>query len=371
MLTWVEIDFQAIHHNLKQFRKLIGPDILLMPVIKRNAYGHGFLEAARIVGDSPLVDRVCVAGLDEAITLLKNGFKKPIIILSFYELESPDISLAIKKGVAFPIYTKEQVTSLNTLASALGKRAIVHLKIDTGTSRLGILPDEAVRFGQFLKQQKNLNWEGLWSHFSSSEEDSIETNRQIKLFNQVIANLKKEGIDPPIKHMACTASTILHPDSRHQAVRVGLGTYGLYPSAACQTKIKLRPALSWHTKLIQIKDIPAATAISYGRTHKVKRPTRLGVLPIGYYDGYDRRFSSTAEVLVKGHACHVLGRICMNLTMIDLTDVPGSIKVGERATLIGQQGKNSVTADNLADWSKTINYEIVDRINPLLPRIVT
>lgn len=371
MLTWIETNSHAISYNLKQCKKLLSPGTLLMPVIKRNAYGHGFLETARIVGESEIVDRICVASLDEAITLLKHGIKKPIIILSFYELDSPDIALAIQNNVAFPVYDKKQVSALDTCAKRLKKTALIHVKIDTGTSRLGILPHEAVGFATYIKKFQHLNWEGLWSHFSSSENDPMETARQKNIFDQVVADLRKTGNEPPLKHFACTASTILHPETHYNAVRVGLGTYGLYPSTVCQKKIRLKPALAWYTRLIQIKNIPAGTSISYGKTYTTKRPTVLGILPVGYYDGYDRKLSSKAHVLVKGERCPVLGRICMNLTMIDLTDVRKKIKPGDPVTLIGGSTKSFISADELAEHCSTINYEIVDRLNPLIPRIVT
>ncbi len=370
MLTWIETNSRAITYNLKQFKKTLGPGVLLMPVIKRNAYGHGFLETAHIVGESAIVDRICVASLDEAVSLLKHGIKKPIVILSFYELDSPDILLAIRNNVAFPVYDKKQISTLDRYAKSLKKTAIVHVKIDTGTSRLGILPHEAVNFATYIKKFSHIKWEGLWSHFSSSENDPMETARQKTIFDQVVSDLKQAGSEPPLKHFACTASTILYPDTHYNAVRVGLGTYGLYPSLACQKKITLKPALAWHTRLIQVKNIPAGTSISYGKTFTTKRPTVLGILPIGYYDGYDRKLSSKAHVLVKGKRCAVLGRICMNLTMIDLTDLNTPVKPGEQVTLIGNSKKATISADELAENSTTINYEIVDRLNPLIPRII-
>ncbi len=371
MLTWIEVNAAAIRHNLRQFRKKIGPHVLLMPVIKRNAYGHGFLEVASIVAAEPVVDRVCVASLEEAAVLLRNGFKKPIIILSFYELSSKECLLAIKRGVAFPVYSLEQAKKLNQLAKTVRTKAVLHLKIDTGTSRLGVLPSEATTLARYITKQRYLTLEGLWSHFSSSEHNHTETKRQEKIFNSVISELRQQGIEPPLKHISCSASTILYPSTHFNAVRIGLSTYGLYPSESCRPNIALKAALSWHTKLIQIKKIPTGTAVSYGMTYKVTRPTILGVLPIGYSDGYDRSLSSRATVLVHGRRCRVLGRICMNLTMIDLTDLSYIPQTGEKVTLLGGTGPNTITADELASLAGTINYEIIDRLNPLIPRRVT
>ena len=171
-------------------------------------------------------------------------------------------------------------------------------------------------------------------------------------------------------HSSCSAATLLHPEARSNAVRVGIGLYGLYPSVQAKRVLNLKPVLSWYTRLIQIKMIPAGTKIGYDSTYTTKRVTRLGIIPVGYYDGFDRRFSNRGIVLVQGRKCSVLGRICMNVTMIDLTDVQGPLKTGDTVVLIGQSKKESITADQLAEMSGTIHYEVVNRINPLLPRIV-
>lgn len=369
MLTWVEVNIRAIEHNLKQFRKLIGPTTLLMPVIKSNAYGHGLFDIAKICEESKDVNRICVVSLDEAVVLIKSGIKKPIIILGFYELDGPKIKLAINNKVAFPVYRLDQLAFLNKIARANHSIAIVHLKIDIGTTRIGVLPSDALKFAQKIKRLDNLQLEGIYGHFASSEDDKLFTKQQQTIFENVVKELQINNIEIPLKHVACSAATTFYKESHFNAVRLGLSMYGLYPSSKASKIIKLIPTLSLNTKIVQVKNIPANTKIGYGGTYATKSATVLAVLPIGYWDGMDRRMGNNAEVLIKGKRCPVRGRICMNLTMVDVTNVK-NIKVGDTVTIIGLQGKQRITADDIALKIGTINYEVVDRINPLIQRII-
>jgi alanine racemase len=194
------------------------------------------------------------------------------------------------------------------------------------------------------------------------------TEYQLKQFDTVISHLEKQGVNIPIKHFACSSAGILYAQSRFNGVRLGLSLYGLYPDDSSRKKINLRPALSWCTKIIQIKTVPAWTKIGYGGTFTTKKITRLAIIPVGYYDGYDRRFSNTAAVVINGKKCPIRGRICMNLAIVDISGARA--KAGDKVLLIGKSGKQSITVDDLAKVANTINYEIVDRINPLISRIV-
>ncbi|MCX6779684.1 MAG: alanine racemase [Candidatus Magasanikbacteria bacterium] len=369
MLTWVEVSKQAIEHNLKQFKKLIGSKILLMPVIKSNAYGHGLIEVAKICQQSREVDRICVVNLDEAVELIQNGIKKPIVILSFYELDAEKIKIAIKNKTTFPVYREDQIKFLQNTAKKLNSKVKVHLKIDIGTSRLGVFPKDTLSFAKKIISAKNLVLEGLWSHFASSETDREFTIKQKQTFEMVVMELEQNKIFVPIKHTACSAATILHPDTHFNAVRLGLSTYGLYPDEKSKKIITLKPALSLNTKIIQVKTVPANTKISYGGTFITKKTTVVATLPIGYWDGLDRRMSNNGEVLIGGEKCPILGRVCMNLVMVDASKVT-NIKVGQTATIIGIQGKSTISADDIAQRIGTINYEVVDKINPLIKRII-
>lgn len=367
MLTWLEIDSRAIKHNLQQFKKMAGRKVMLMPVIKANAYGHGFLTVAKICQKSKEVNRICVVSLDEAIELIKNKLtKKPIMILSFFNQEEKKLALAIKNNTIFPLYSLENAKLLNKVGDRLNKKIKVHLKIDTGASRLGILPAEALDFVNALKKYKKLELEGIWSHFASSEDDFAYTKNQHEIFKLVCENLKNNNINIPIKHIACSAAAMAYNFTHENALRIGLSLYGLYPSNN-KSAIKLKPALSWYTTVIQVKTLPAGAKIGYGGTYTTNRPTKIAILPVGYWDGYDRRLSNHGYALIKGERCPILGRICMNICMVDVTNL--TVKAGDKATLIGKDKSKNISVDDLAKWCETINYEVVDRINPLLPRI--
>jgi len=368
-LTWLEIDSQAINYNIHQFRKLIGPDKLLMPVIKSNAYGHGFLNVAKICSHNKEVDRICVVSLDEALTLIENKINKPIMILSFYNFDKLKLRKAINNKVIFPIYDIKQIRVLNNIAKQIKKSVKVQVEIDTGASRTGVLPKDALKFIKKIKTFSHLELEGMWSHFASSEEDKTYTLKQIQIFNRLIKTLEHHNINIPLKHMACSASSSLYPQSIFNGIRLGLSLYGLYPTPKAQNKIKLKPALSWYTRVIQTKILGPKTKIGYGGTYTTKRITKIAVLPVGYWDGYDRSFSNKAWVIIDNQKCPIRGRICMNLSMVDVTNLK-RVKTGDKVILLGKSKDYVITAENLSQWAKTINYEIVTRINPQIPRIL-
>ncbi|MBI5728626.1 MAG: alanine racemase [Candidatus Magasanikbacteria bacterium] len=370
MLTWVEIDQTALQKNIAVFRKLIGDNVQFMPVIKANAYGHGFLEIAKLTVKNKAVDRLCVVSLEEALILIQNKLtKKPILILDIFDLDIKKISVAAQYNVAFPVFTLEQAKVLNKVGERAGKKIKVHVKIDTGTSRVGFLPMDVVPFVKKIKHFPHLKLEGSWSHFSSSESSPSVTKEQWRCFNEVNTKLRQARITIPFRHISCSAATILYPEMRADGVRVGLACYGLHPAPITKKYIALTPVLSWRTKIIQVKTISKDTPVGYGGSFITKRPTRLAIIPIGYADGYDRSFSNRAFVMVNGRRCPVRGRICMNLTMIDVTGVKGT-KAGDTVTLIGREGSKEITADELGGYAGTINYEIVTRIAPHIKRIV-
>jgi len=367
MFTWVEVDTKAIKHNITAFRKLIGKDRLLMPVVKANAYGHGMVEIAKICDKSKDVDRICVVSGGEAITLLENRIKKPIQILSFYDLDK-SLTKLIGKNIIFPVYNSEQINYLQKIGERLKKKIKIHLKLDTGASRTGILIKDLADFIKKINKSNHLELEGLMSHFASSEENEEYTRQQIKTFEKATQLIEEKGTNLKIRHMACSAASTLYPTSLFNGMRLGLSLYGLYPAKEVTKIIKLKPALSWRTKIIQVKTLPAGSKIGYGGTYTVPNEQTIAILPIGYWDGLDRSLSNTGEVLVEGIHCPIRGRICMNLTMVDVSKIKNP-KTGLVATIIGKSGGEILTAEDIAEKINTINYEVVDRINPLIPRI--
>jgi alanine racemase len=368
--SWVEISRSALINNLKIFKKIIGPRVALMPVVKSNAYGHGLLEVSRICDGQPEVERLCTVNLAEALWLRKNKIKKPILVLSFYDLIEEDIKLAIRQKIVLTVYNEEQINFLDKMAGQLKQKAKIQFKIDTGTSRLGLPVKQALVFINKILKKEHLRLEGIFTHYAAAEEpEQSFTVKQTENFYELIRKLEEKKIFLPLKHAACSAGILMDNFYHFDAVRLGISLYGLWSlenGNQIRKYLDLKPVLAWKTKIIQLKNLEAGDTIGYGRTHRVARKTRLAVLSVGYWDGYDRKLSNFGQVLIKGKRCKVLGRVCMNLIMVDVTGL--SVKVGEEAVLIGRQGREEITADELAEKLNTINYEVVTGINPLLPR---
>jgi len=362
----VIVDLSAIQHNYQEYKKLLGDQAPIMAVIKSNAYGHGMIELGKFLDGK--VDILAVVSLEEALLLLKSGIKSQIFILSFWQaLELAEISKEQISQLSFPIYNSEMMNTLNDYGKKIQAKLRVHLKVDTGAGRVGVLASEALDFAKDLQIQSNLDWQGVYSHFASSEENLEYTMMQLEKFKTLKTDLDQihSGLS---YHIACSAASLVLQDlGIFNLTRLGISLYGLWPDKSLKPhfghKVNLKPALTWQTKLIHIKKIPVGAFIGYGNSHQVKRETILGVLPIGYWDGYDRRLGNKGEVIIRGVACPVLGRICMNLTMVDLTDLP-SVAYEDDVILLGA----GQTADQLAEKIGTINYEVVTRINPLIER---
>ncbi len=376
--SWVEVSGSALIHNLKQYRRVLKPGASLLAVVKSNAYGHGLELASKVAAKSGLVDWLGTASLSEALVLRQAGLKLPVLVLSYYHpLRIDEFIRGIKAHVSFVVYETQAIKQLATAAKKAGQPARVHLKIDTGMARLGISSPEAVRYLHLIKNDKNLLLEGIASHFATAESKFTGfLQTQLDNFNKFFAAHRSLLGDKLYKHIACSAAINTQIDSQHNLVRLGIGYYGLWPSADNQATVKkayphftLQPALSWKTNVIEIQKLAAGVTVGYGRTYLTKRPLTMAVLPIGYWDGYDRKLSNRAKVLVHGKLCPVIGRVCMNITMVDVSQVK-NVRVGDEVVLLGRQGRGEVTAEQLAEKSDTINYEVVTRINPLLKRLL-
>ncbi len=364
-MTEIHVSKSALIHNLRAYGRAVNADV--MAIVKSNAYGHGLNLVASAIEKE--VAYFGVASLDEAIELRLHGkIRKPILVLSFYDLAK--VAEALKHKISLAVYDLKQAQSISAAAKKLKVTAKIHLKIDTGTSRLGIFPKDAAQFIDKLIHLSNIQIEGVFSHFAASEDDEQFTRAQNHQFDAVLEELEWRGVNP-IKHIACTAAGAVVPASRHDLVRLGIGLYGLWPSEKIRklAKFDLKPVLSWHTQVVQVKTLPKGTNVGYSFGFKTTHETKLAVLPIGYYDGYDRKLSNVGEVLIGGKRCRVLGRVCMNLTMVDVTAVK-DVKAGTPVVLIGRQGKEEITADEIAKKIGTINYEVVTRLNPNILRIL-
>ncbi len=369
--TWVEISSSALNHNIATYARIVAPAQLAL-LLKSNAYGHGIELVAQFADGNPHVALLALASLSEALQLRNLGIQKPILVLSFID---QNLELAVLHNIAITVYDRATVTALNQAAQHQNKQAQVHLKVDTGMSRLGLAPAEALALAQYIVTLPNIKFEGILSHYAHADgPDQTYTQQQSQQLADLQAQLATHGITPPLLHTSNSAGATAAHSSAHTLIRLGLGAYGLWPSPDNQTQactrtptITLHPVLTWKTRIIQIKEVPAGTYVGYGCTHQTTVPTRIATLPIGYWDGYDRGLSNCGQVLVGSSLAPVIGRISMNLTTIDITGIDAS--VGCHVTLLGDY--TGIRAEDLAQHCGTINYEIVTRINPLIPRVIT
>lgn len=376
LLQWIEIDSSALEHNIQQFCNLIGSKKKIAVIVKANAYGHGIIEISKLASRYG-ADWLGVNALEEALLLREKGINLPIILLGYVPLS--ELQKAVENNIRLTVYNQETIDKLGKITSKVKGKAYLHIKLETGTHRQGIKGENLLPFIRRIEKYHHLIIEGISTHFANIEDttDHSYAQSQLEKFNQYLNLLKKNKVEIPIKHTACSAATILFPETYFDMARVGIGIYGLWPSKetylSCvqdqREPVSLKPVLSWKTKIVQIKEVPEGAFIGYGCTYKTTRPTRLAVLPVGYYDGYDRHLSNSSYVLVKGKRAPLRGRVAMNFITVDITDIPG-VKLEDEVVLIGRQGKEKLTAEYLASLCGTINYEIVTRINPLIPRLV-
>ena len=358
-LIWVEVDKKALQGNINTFKKLLGPKVKFMPVVKSNAYGHGLLEVSSILAKRNQADWLGVNSLDEAATLRKSGIKIPILILGYVPLSR--LAEAVRLKVRLTVYNIQTVKALARIKP--GGKTHLHVKLETGTNRQGIGLAEAMELARFISKHSNMVLEGYSTHFANIEDTADHTypNYQKSLYREMISRLEEMGYPGEINHTACTAASLIFTDTHHQLARIGLGLYGLWPSRETMltardrdSLLKLNPVLTWKTRIAQIKTVPSGSYISYGCTYRTTRQTVLAVLPIGYNDGYDRKLSNTAHVLIKGERAPIRGRICMNICLADITDIPG-VKLEDEVVLLGRQGQEQISAEQMASWIGTIN----------------
>lgn len=366
--AWVELDGEAIRRNLATFRALIGTEVRLGAVIKSNAYGHGLLETARAIGEA--ADWFCVNALDEGLALRRAGERRPILVMG----ATPTARLAelVAADLRPVLYDRE---TLRALDRAADRELRVHLKAETGTYRQGANEAELLELVDALAGSEHLALDGLYTHFANIEDttDHGFAREQLATYRRIAAAVGERHDGPLIRHTACSAATLLFPETHGELVRIGISLYGIWPSretrVSCGKELQLVPALTWKTRIAQVKQIPEGAYVGYGCTYRTTRPTRLAVLPLGYFEGYDRRLSGAAHVLVRGKRAPVRGRVCMNMTLVDVTDVPAAA-VDDEVVLIGAQGEERLSAEQLAGWCGTIPYEILSRIHEALPRRV-
>lgn len=373
MLSWVELDASAFLNNIREFRNILRSETSVMVVVKANAYGHGLRELVPLVAGA--VDWFGVNTVEEANLVHAAGTGKPIAILGHSEIENAEA--IVRNEYRQVVYRRDLAEALSRRAAQLGRIAYVHLKVETGTNRQGIAIDDLEGFVQTVRHLPSLVIEGVYTHFANIEDtlDPSFAQLQLRRFHQALELLERSGLHPQKIHAAATSGALLYPETTFGMIRLGIGAYGIWPSRETQLAsrergrwIKLTPVLAWKTRIVQVKPVPAGDYVGYGLTYQASHNMRVAVLPVGYYDGYDRKLSGSGRVLVRGKFAAVIGRIAMNMTMVDVTDIPA--EQDEEVVLIGAQGNHEIRVEELAEKTGTIAYEFLARINPLLPRTV-
>ncbi|MDA8352489.1 MAG: alanine racemase [Firmicutes bacterium] len=365
--TRAVIDLDAIRHNVSEFRHRLPESCRLMATVKANAYGHGSVQVARAALAAGAT-HLAVAFLDEALELRKAGLQAPILTLGYTPARG--IRAALEQDIALTVFDRESAETVIQEAKRAGGKARVHVKVDTGMGRLGIWEDQVLPLVQEWVREPHLEVEGLFTHFATADNGDKEyAVQQHNRLLRVIDQLAEAGIHIPLIHCANSAAAIDMPDWCHGMIRLGISMYGYYPSEEVnQEAVRLQPALTLKTRIVQLKRPPAGTGISYGKTAVTDGQQWIATLPVGYADGYSRLLSNRGVALVQGKRVPIIGRICMDQTMLDVTSAM-PVKVGEEVVLYGSQGSGTVHVDEVADLLDTISYEVTCMIDRRVPRI--
>ncbi|MFQ5855921.1 MAG: alanine racemase [Anaerolineae bacterium] len=367
--TRVEIDLGAIAHNTRRIKEIVGPDVDVLVTLKADAYGHGAIKVAQTALNNGAT-WLGVACLPEAQILRDAGIAAPILILGYTPAWQARDSL--RYDLRATVFSVDVARALSKAAVALDREARVHIKVDTGMHRLGLFPEEVPDFIREIRDLPSLVIEGLFTHFSVAD-DADEwyrayTEQQLQQFQRVLSELEEAGIRIPVVHAANSAGTLTWPEARFNLVRPGIAIYGLAPSPDVPLPPDFRPALTWKTQIAQVKELPPGSYVSYGATYRTDDHRRIAVIPVGYADGFRRAPRTWREVLVRGQRAPLVGRVCMDQTMIDVTHIAG-VRQGDEVVLIGEQGDDRITAEEVAERLGTINYEVVSEILARVPRV--
>lgn len=371
MRTWIEIDTKALRHNLQVFRAITTKTTMLGAIIKSNAYGHDLFQFAQALQKLD-VDWIIVDSVVEALALRKDDIRKPLLVLG-YTLPTR-IREAIKHNISLTISNLGHLENAIRIARKNRLPIKVHIKTDTGLSRQGFLMKDQKKIIEELENNKRwVKVEGLYTHFSAAKDPSSTKSvyGQLEKFQTWIDAFKKHGFDP-ITHAAATAATLLFPDTHFDMVRIGIGMYGLWPSVETEkylrNKISLRPILAWKTIVSEVKLFSKNTLVGYDETEKLSKDSMLAVCPIGYWHGYSRRLSNIGYVLIKGQRAKIMGRVSMDMIVVDVSSIPG-VKEGSEVVLLGKRGRAEITLSEIATLIGTSHYEIITCLNPLIKRL--
>lgn len=368
--VWAEVDLDAIWENMVHMKENIAEKTKILAVIKTDGYGHGGVPIAKMLEQLDFMFGYAAATYEEAHVLREAGVKKPILILGYtfpYCYEE-----LIREEIRPAVYRRDTVEELVAAAANVGQKAKVHIKVDTGMGRIGITPDEeGLEFVRFLMGHPELEVEGIFTHFAKSdEEDKTSANHQLALFQNFIDRIQTElGLTIPVKHCSNSAAILEMPQANMDMVRAGITTYGLYPSEEVSKDIvPLRAAMSLYSHIVYCKTIHAGQSVSYGGLFTAQKDTRVATIPVGYGDGYPRSLSGKGYVLIRGKKAPILGRVCMDQFMVDISEIPGVME-GDKVTLLGVDGTERITAEELGELSGRFNYEFVCDLGKRIPRV--
>ena len=372
-LATVEVSKKALKHNLGQLKAILPPEFTPIAVIKANAYGHGMSGVAGAIKGE--VAYMAISSIEEGLELRKNGINQKLLIMGNVDCgDERLLKEALEKGLELSVYNLEMLGALQAAAAETNRTARIHIKVDTGMRRFGVLETEALEFIEVARKTPAITIQGLFSHLGTADEESGFTEVQESRYRTLQDQLSERGISIPLHHLYNSAGS-MRENLLGNACRIGISLYGLYPSSHCRAQMEIRhpefslqPALTWKTRIVQVKRVPKGSLVSYGGTYRTRREETLAILPIGHFDGYDRGLSNKAEVLIQGVRCPVVGRVCMNQTVVNVSGVPEA-RLGDEVVLLGGAGEEQITAEELAEKIDTVVYEIVTRINPLLPRV--
>lgn len=364
--VYATISKAALCHNMEAMQAALPAGVKLAGVVKADGYGHGAASVCEVI--KPYVAFYCVAAAEEALELRRKGVEKPILILG--PMPGDDYATLIRAGVRPSVFTEEQAVALSAAAVSLGVRAPFHLAVDTGMNRIGLRADETgVALAEKIAACPMLDFEGMFTHFYRADEWDLETTeRQLARFRNFKAALEKKGLKPRICHVANSAGILNLHGTDFDMVRAGIALYGIYPAEEMAHAVKLEPALSLHSTVTYVKDVPAGEAISYGGTYVAETARRVATVPVGYGDGYPRSLSNKGEVLIHGRRCRILGRVCMDQLMVDVSEVPEAA-AGSEVTLLGEDGDERITLEELSERSGRFPYEFMCCLNRRVPRI--
>jgi alanine racemase len=364
---WIEIQTSALRANWKALRSKLSKNVQVLAVVKANGYGIGLLHVAKVAVEEG-AQYLGVSSVEEGIQLRQAGFSVPILILgSLFPFES--FTLLFDHRLTPTIASVEAAQALQRLATERGKVLPVHLKVDSGFGRIGVSLSSAAAFIEKVAAMKGLSIEGIYTHFASSDVDPDYTLEQCRAFQAIMKAVKGKGIEPRWVHLANSSAILRFPETHGNLVRPGIACYGIPPYPGAEKDVALEPVLTWKSRIIYLKTVPSGTSVGYARTWKATRQTRIATLAVGYADGLPRLLTNKGHVLIGGSKAPIIGRVTMDMTMVDVTGLR-PCRIGDEAVLLGHQGPEEITVSQIAEWAQTNPYEILCGLGPRVPRVI-